>query len=288
MTFKTIVVLGATGQQGGAVVRSLKADGHWYIRALSRNPNSIAAKQLAADGIEVVAADLEDPASLRTAFAGALGVFSVQGSEQGAAVETRRGIAAADAALAAGVQHFIYASVGGADRRSGVPHFESKRLIEEHILRIGLPASIVRPVFFMENFSNPVQRTVLLALLRSYVPKTKSLQMIAVADIGNWVAQAFTRPGDFLGKAEEIAGVELTRAQIVSTFKNHGWSVGLPFPLPRFIFRPLPYDFRKMFAWFGEAGYLADIPALRARQPDVLTLEKWLVEQGDASRAGKT
>ncbi|WP_052134550.1 NmrA/HSCARG family protein [Collimonas arenae] len=274
-----IVVLGATGQQGGAVIRSLRADGHWRIRALSRSPGSEAAQQLIADGIEVVAADMDDSASLRTAFAGAHGVFSVQGSEQGAEVETRRGIAVADAALAAGVAHFIYASVGGADRRSGVPHFESKWLIEEYIRSIGLSASIVRPVFFMDNFSKLAQRTVLLALLRSYVPKTKRLQMIATADIGNWVAQAFAQPDGFLGKSEEIASVELTRAQIIATFKHHGWSAGLPFPLPRLLLRPLPYDVRKMFEWFGEAGYLADIPTLLARQSDMRTFDKWLVEQ---------
>ncbi|MEN2473458.1 NmrA/HSCARG family protein [Burkholderia sp. GS2Y] len=279
MTFRTIVVLGATGQQGGAVARSLRADGHWRIRALSRNPGSEVAQQLAAGGIEVVPADMDDSASLRIAFADAYGVFSVQGSEQGAEVETRRGIAVADAALAAGVRHFIYASVGGAERRSGVPHFQSKWLVEEHIRGIGLPASIVRPVFFMDNFSRPALRAVLLALLRSYVPETKRLQMIATADIGNWVAQAFDDPGEFIGKSEEIAGVELTRAQIVAAFKRHGWSAGLPFPLPRLLLRPLPYDVRRMFEWFGEAGYLADIPALLARQPDVRTFDKWLAEQ---------
>lgn len=279
MTLRTIVVLGATGQQGGAVARSLRASGHWRIRALSRNPDSEAAQQLAAGGIEVVPADMDDSASLRTAFADAYGVFSVQGAEQGAEVETRRGIAVADAALAAGVRHFVYASVGGADRRSGVPHFQSKWLVEKHIRSIGLPASIVRPVFFMDNFSKPALRAVLLALLRSYVPETKPLQMIATADIGNWVAQAFDDPGEFLGKSEEIAGAELTRAQIVAAFKHHGWSAGLPFPLPRLLLRPLPYDVRRMFEWFGENGYLADIPALLTRQPDVRTFDKWLTEQ---------
>lgn len=87
----------------------------------------------------------------------------------------------------------------------------------------------------MDNFSKPALRAVLLALLRSHVPETKPLQMIATADIGNWVAQAFDDPGKFLGKSEEIAGAELTRAQIVAAFKHHGWSAGLPFPLPRLL-----------------------------------------------------
>jgi len=279
MNLRTIVVLGATGQQGGAVARSLIAAGRWKVRALSRNPDSDTARRLAASGMEVVAADMDNPASLQAAFAGVHGVFSVQGTDQGGEAEIRRGIAVADAARAANVAHFIYSSVGGADRRSGVPHFDSKWRVEEHIRSLDLPTSIVRPVFFLDNFIKPSLRVVLLALLRSYVPAGKPLQMIATADIGKWVAHAFAHPEAFIGKAEEIAGDELTRSQIVATFKRHGWSAGLPFPVPRLLLRPLPYDVRKMFEWFGEAGYTADIPALKATHPDLLTLDTWLAAQ---------
>jgi len=282
MALKTIVVLGATGQQGGAVARSLAADGRWQVRALSRHPDSDTARRLAADGIRVALGDMDDPASLQAAFAGAHGVFSVQGTDRGGEVETRRGIAVADAAQAAGVGHFIYASVGGAERRSGVPHFESKWRVEEHIRGIGLPASIVRPAFFMENFLKPSLRAVLLALLRAYVPAEKPLQMIATADIGKWVAHAFAHPGAFIGKAEEIAGDELDRAQIIAAFGRHGWSAGLPLPVPRLLLRPLPHDVRRMFEWFGQAGYAADIPALKARQADLLALDDWIAAQGRA------
>jgi len=282
MALKTIVVLGATGQQGGAVARSLAADGRWQVRALSRHPDSDTARHLAADGIRVVVGDMDDPASLQAAFAGAHGVFSVQGTDRGGEVEARRGIAVADAAQAAGVGHFIYASVGGAERRSGVPHFESKWRVEEHIRGIGLPASIVRPAFFMENFLKPSLRAVLLALLRAYVPAEKPLQMIATADIGKWVAHAFAHPGVFIGKAEEIAGDELDRAQIIAAFGRHGWSAGLPLPVPRLLLRPLPHDVRRMFEWFGQAGYAADIPALKARQADLLALDDWIAAQGRA------
>lgn len=279
MNLRTIVVLGATGQQGGAVARSLITDGRWKVRALSRNPDSDTARRLIASGIEVVAADMDNPASLQAAFADVHGVFSVQGADQGGEVEIRRGIAVADAARAAEVAHFIYSSVGGAERRSGVPHFDSKWRVEEHIRHLDLPASIVRPVFFLDNFVKPSLRMVLLALLRSYVPAGKPLQMIATADIGKWVAHAFAHPEAFIGKAEEIAGDALTRAQIVAAFKRHGWSAGFPFPVPRLLLRPLPYDVRRMFEWFGEAGYTADISALRARQPGLLTFDAWLAAQ---------
>lgn len=222
---------------------------------------------------------MDNPASLQAAFADVHGVFSVQGTDQGGAVEIRRGIAVADAARAAEVAHLIYSSVGGAERRSGVPHFDSKWRVEEHIRHLDLPASIVRPVFFLDNFVKPSLRMVLLALLRSYVPAGKPLQMIATADIGKWVAHAFSHPEAFIGKAEEIAGDALTRAQIVAAFKHHGWAAGLPFPVPRLLLRPLPYDVRRMFEWFGEAGYTADISALRAQQPSLLTFDAWLATQ---------
>ncbi|WP_265671133.1 NmrA/HSCARG family protein [Klebsiella grimontii] len=276
MNKKTIVVLGATGQQGSAVARALIADGYWKIRALSRNPDSDTARRLTDSGIEVVAADMDNPKSLQKAFTGAYGVFSVQGSEGGGALESLRGITVADAALAAGIEHLVYSSVGGADRQSRVPHFDSKWRIEEHIRMTGLPATIARPVFFMDNFARSGMRTVLIALLRSYVSAEKPLQMIATNDIGKWVAYAYAHPETFIGKAQEIAGDELTRAQIVSTFKRHGWSGGLPFPVPRLLLRPLPYDVRRMFEWFGEEGYAADIPLLRSRHSDLMTLENWL------------
>jgi uncharacterized protein YbjT (DUF2867 family) len=231
---RTIVVLGATGQQGGGVVRALAADGRWRIRTISRNPDSDAARSLA------------------------------------------------DAAKAAGVAHFIYSSVGGADRSSGVPHFESKWRVEEYVREIGLPASIVRPAFFMENFAKPSLRMTIMGMIRAWVPKTKPLQMIAVDDIGKWVAHAFAHPETFIGKAEEIAGDELTRPEIVAAFKRHGWYPALPIPLPRLAFRPLPYDIRKMMEWFGTDGYTADIPALRARHPDLLTFDQWLSAQASA------
>lgn len=284
---KIIVVLGATGQQGGAVTRALAADGQWRICTLSRDPNSEAARRLAGRGIEVVAANMDDPKSLLAAFEGAHGVFSVQGSDQGGEVEMKRGIAVADAALTAGIEHFIYASVGGADRRSGVPHFDSKWRIEEHIRQIGLPATVVRPVFFMDNFIKPSLRTVLMALMRSYVPKFKPLQMIAVDDIGKWVARAFADPEAFIGRSEEIAGDELTRSEIVAAFKAHGWYAGLPVPVPRLLLRALPGDILKMFAWFGSEGYRANIAALRARQPELLRFSDWLsASQGTSSIAG--
>jgi uncharacterized protein YbjT (DUF2867 family) len=273
---KLIVVTGATGQQGGATARHLLAQG-WRVRALVRDPNKPAAQELAAKGAELAQGDLDDRASLDRTLNGAYGVFSVQTfmGPEGPVGETRQGKRLADAAKAAGIQHFVYTSVGGAERKSGLPHFESKWQIEEHIRSLGLPATILRPVFFMENLRSPWMgpRDGVLAVALS--PST-ALQMIASDDIGAFAALAFARPQEFIGKALEIAGDSLTMPQVAEAFTQVS---GQPV---RFVEQPLEQvrsfnaEMGDMMAWFNDHGYAADIPALRKLRPGLLTFEAWL------------
>src|SRR5262249_915002 len=110
----TVLVTGATGRQGGSVVRHMLAQG-WKLRGLARNPDQDAAKALAAQGVEVVRGDLEDSSSLPAAVRGVRGVYSVQDFwSVGARREVQQGKNLADAAKKAGVEHFVYSSVGGA------------------------------------------------------------------------------------------------------------------------------------------------------------------------------
>ena len=144
---KTIVVTGATGQQGGATARHLLAQG-WHVRALTGDPQGAAAQALAAAGAEVVSGNMYDRASLDQAFAGAYGVFSVQNfwlPDVGAAGEVRQGKIVADAAKAAGVRHLVYTSVGGDERQTGLSHFDSKWQIEEYVRSLSLPVTVLRP-----------------------------------------------------------------------------------------------------------------------------------------------
>src|SRR6267142_6760974 len=151
-----ILVTGATGQQGGAVARELLARKH-TVRAMTRNPESDAAQALARQGAEVVKGDLNDAASLRRALQGAWGVFAVQNTwEAGVEGEEVQGKRIAELARKAGVQHYVYTSVGSAHRRTGIPHFENKARIEETVRGLGFPSyTILRPVFFMENWTSP-------------------------------------------------------------------------------------------------------------------------------------
>src|SRR5260370_15287703 len=208
-TDKTVLVAGATGRQGGAVIRHLLPNG-WKLRALTRNPGSQAAQELARQGVEVAQGDLEDPSSLDRAARGVYGIYSVQDFwAVGAKREVQQGKNLADAAKKAGVQHFIYSSAGGAERNTGITHWESKWEIEKHIRKLALPATILRPVSFMETYHVlEVEVGILKGKLADPIRANTPYQTIATDDIGAFAALAFERPKDFIGLELEIAGSE--------------------------------------------------------------------------------
>lgn len=120
--------------------------------------------------------------------------------------EVRQGRAVAEAASEAGVMHLVYTSVGGAERASGVPHFETKWAIEQRITELGMPATVLRPTLFMDNFAHPQARWMVLGMLHSSVQSSRSVQMIAVEDIAWFAARAFSDPERWIGQNVELAG----------------------------------------------------------------------------------
>ena len=274
---KLIAVAGATGQQGGATARHLLERG-FRVRGLTRDTGSEAARKLQAAGAETVAADLADPATLGPALEGVYGVFSVQNfwlPGVGYEGEILQGKNLADAAKAAGVKHFVYSSVGGAERDAGVPHFDSKWIIEQHIASLGLPATILCPVAFMEN--NLYQRDAILGgtFPTGGIAPGKTLQIVAVDDIGTFAAIAFERPDEFQAKAIELAGDDLTEEQMAEAFSRvTGRTVTLDRTPPEGA-PALDAEMVAMIKWFNEHGYEADIPALRKIHPGLKTLETW-------------
>jgi len=279
-----VLVTGATGRQGGSVVRHMLSQG-WNLRALVRNPTADGAKSLTDRGVEVVRGDLEDPASLTNPLRGIWGVFSVQDFwSVGAKREVQQGKNLAEAARKAGVEHFVYSSVGGAERDSGICHWESKWEIEKHIRHLGLPATMLRPAAFMENYYiDQVEIGILKGKLMDPIRADKPYQTIAAEDIGAFAALAFSRPRDFIGMELEIAGSELTNPEAAQTFSRVlGKPVKfqkLPMPMVRLI---LGKEFYQMFRWFNTSGFRANIPELRTRYPEVHlhTLEEWLRAEG--------
>ncbi|MEC3919792.1 NmrA/HSCARG family protein [Nocardia sp. CDC160] len=236
------------------------------MRAVTRNPNGRKAKALRQAGTEVVAANLDRPDELTAAMRDVYGVFAVgpRGNR-----EAERGIALAEAAAATGVEHFVYSSVGGVERVRGIPHFDSKWLVEQRIRELGLAATILRPTSYMEGFATPVVATIGLGMLASVLGKDKTLQVISVRDIGIFAALAFADPAEYVGRALEIAGDELTVPQLAAA-TGRGYV-----RLPQRVLRMMGPESR-MFFWFGESGYRADIPALRRRHPGLLTVREWM------------
>ena len=188
----------------------------------SAESQSSAAAALAARGVTIVVGDFEDQGSLERAARGVDTVFAMSTPfESGATTETREGINIVRAASAVGVSHLVYSSVAGADRATGIPHFDSKFEVEKELRRSGVPFTIVAPVFFMENFladwmaAGIARGSIALAL-----PATRRLQQIAVADIAQFTALVIERRESFLGKRIDIASDELTSATAAATISE--------------------------------------------------------------------
>jgi uncharacterized protein YbjT (DUF2867 family) len=257
-----ILITGATGQQGGSTARALLKAGH-RVRAMTRKPDSPAARALAALGAEVVQGDLDDAGSLRKVMAGAWGLFAVQNTwEAGVEQEEVQGKRIAEVAKAAGIRHYVYASVGSAHRKTGIPHFDNKARVEDTVRALGFPSWVIlRPVFFMENFLGPWFKPAIAGgQLAVGMKPTTALQMIAVRDIGEYGKLAFTRHADLAGKGLDFAGDELTMPQAAAILSRVAKRSITHFQVPIEDVRKASEDFALMLEWFDRVGYDADIP----------------------------
>jgi uncharacterized protein YbjT (DUF2867 family) len=266
MPTNLIAVTGATGQQGGAVARALLKTGH-KIRAITRNPDGPAAKALAKLGAEVARADLDDAASLRLALNGAWGVFGVQNTwTAGVEGEEAQGHRLARIAKEVGIQHYVYTSVASAHRRTGIPHFDNKARVEETVRTVGFPSwTIIRPVFFMENFLSPSFKPYIdKGTLAVGIEPTTKLQMIALPDIGEYGRLAFER-ADLKGVALDIAGDEPTMPEAARILTKVAKRPIVHFQVPIAEVRKASDDFATMLEWFDKVGYDVDIAATAKR-----------------------
>jgi uncharacterized protein YbjT (DUF2867 family) len=279
----SVLVSGATGQQGGALARILLGRGH-RVRAFVRRPDSFEAEELERLGAELAEGDFEEPSSIESAARGTDALFIVATPfEAGMEAETRHGIAAADAAKAAGVEHLVYSSVADADKDTGIPHFDSKREVEKHIEGLGIPYTIVAPVYFMDNLLAPWTLPQLKeGRFPMALPSSRPLQQIALSDIASFTALVLENRKEFLDRRVDIASDELAGeevAEILTRITGHEIHyVELPLEQVR---QAMGEDGARMFEWFDEVGYSADIEALRREHPEVRwhTFEEWTKEQ---------
>jgi uncharacterized protein YbjT (DUF2867 family) len=258
---KKILITGATGQQGGAVAAALAGSG-FQLQGMTRKLESPAAQALKKKGVALVQGDLDDAASLTKALAGAWGVFAVQNTwEAGVEKEEVQGKRIATLAKEAGVQHFVYSSVGSAHRATGIPHFENKWRVEDTVRALGFPSHVIlRPVFFMENILGPWFLNG--DKISGALTPTTVLQMIAVKDIGVYGARAFTDAARLNRREIDLAGDALTfpdAARHLST--GLGRTIEYV-QIPMAEVRKNSEDFALMLEWFERVGYNADIAAL--------------------------
>jgi uncharacterized protein YbjT (DUF2867 family) len=257
----TVLVTGATGQQGGAVARELLAN-RYSVRAMTRNAKGERAQALAALGADVVSGDFDDLGSLERALDGVWGAFSVQNTwEAGVEQEEEQGKRFAELCAHAGIGHFVYTSVGSADRRTGIPHFDNKWRIEERVGELGLPSyTIIRPVFFMDNLLSPwFKPGIDVGKLMMGVQPDTVVQMIAVEDIGRYGRLAFERHGELEGRAIDIAGDELTIPEAATIISEAAGREVVFEQVPIEQVRQFSDDFATMLEWFDAVGYNADI-----------------------------
>ena len=231
---------------------------------------------LANAGAALVAASLEDTAAIVKALEGATSLFAMTVPSGGADAETRQGIAAADAAKAAGV-HLVFTSVGSANRQTGIPHFDSKYDVEKHIAKVGVRATILAPVSFMENLYFAKEQLAK-GIYAAPLPPTRVLEQVAVADIGAVAVRVLEDAGRFAGKRFDLASDELTGNDAVAILLR---VTGRPFTyyqVPLDVIRQhMGEHAARMYEWFDRVGFTVDRAALHREFPDVAfhDFESW-------------
>ncbi|MEV5874040.1 NmrA/HSCARG family protein [Streptomyces sp. NPDC052101] len=278
----TIAVTGATGAQGGATAHALRAAGH-HVRALTRHPDSAAADALRALGAEIRRADFDDRTSLDAALTGADALFAVTtpfGTDT--ATEVRQGRTLVDAATAARLAHVVLTSAAHADRDTGIPHYDSKYAIEQHLRASGVPWTVIAPAAFMDNYADGWT----LAGLREGVfgwpmPADRPLALIPAADIGAFAALAFSRRTEFADRRIDIASDTRTAAEIAAALTTATGHPVTHHEVALDIVRTHSADLAAMFTYFTTTGLDVDAPALRRAYPEIgwTTFTDWASAQ---------
>lgn len=283
MSNLTVLVTGATGKQGGNVAHQLLAKGH-KVRALTRRPDSAAARQLQELGAELAIGNLEDRAALEKAMQGVEAVFSMSTAfESDAETEIRQGKTVADAVKAVGVPHLVYSSVADGDRSTGVPHFDSKWEVEQYIRSLLIPHSIVAPAGFMEN---TIAQWAIEGLKQGkYSPGTKPSKspmiQIAAEDIASFAVLMLEHRDRFCGLRVKIAADERPGYECAEILSRVTGKKIEYVPIPREFAQQQSEDFQIMWRWDEQVGTQIDIPALHQEYPEMRwhSFDEWAKKQ---------
>ncbi|MDQ5869818.1 MAG: NmrA/HSCARG family protein [Thermoproteota archaeon] len=280
---RKILVTGATGQQGGALARLLLLKKH-EVYALIRNtePESPKAQNLRNLGAKLIKGDLDNPESLEQATNGVDSVF-LMGTwvEVGTEGETRRGKMMVDIAKEKKIEHLVYSSVVNADKNTGIPHFESKYKVEQHIKNSGIPYTIIGPTFFMDNLLSYSRAGLQQGQLALPLSPSLILQQSALENIAEFFALVLERRNSFLGKRIDIASDELTGEQAAKVLSDELRRKISYVQVPLEQIRQASEDLALMFQWFERIGTGVEVASLHKQYPEVnwLTFKDWVKSQ---------
>ena len=289
---RTIVVTGATGLQGGAVTRHLLEDG-WHVRGLTRNAASKRARALAALCTEVVQGDMGEAASLRPLFEGAYGVYSVQNPFIGGPeAEVRQGKNVADVAKKVGVEQLVYGSAGTGRKGTGVPSWETKLQIEDHMKAQELPLTILRPTAFMELMTDKRFFSAITAwhIMPILMGSSRRLPWLCTEDLGAIAARVFAVPRSFVGKELTLASDVRSLEECRSIYREVMGTNPRRFPMPVWLFERFGFvgkDLSAMWRWLRTGAVDSDTAPTRAIHPEALTVRSWLGKQRGAGVAAR-
>jgi uncharacterized protein YbjT (DUF2867 family) len=276
---QVVVVTGATGRQGGAVTRHLRAEG-WRVRGVTRSPDSSAARALAALGVEVAGADMADREAMRTVCADAYGVFSVQNpmisGEQG---EVAQGKNVVDAAADAGVSLLVYGSAGPGTPGTGVAAWDGKLGVADHARSRGLPLTVLRPMAFMELMTDKDLYPPVAAwnLMPRFVGEERPIPWLSAVDVGAIAARAFAEPASYVGSDLALAGDLRTLSECRATWRRVTGRSPRRFPMPVWLFeRFVGPDLIRMWRWLATHDVDLDLADTRSRYPDLATIEEFV------------
>ncbi|HEY4005031.1 MAG TPA: NmrA family NAD(P)-binding protein [Pseudonocardia sp.] len=261
-----VLVLGATGGQGGAVLRALRGRGR-PVRALVRDRGASAAGRLAAGGAELAVGGFTDREALAAAMKGAAAAFALTTPfESGVDAELAQGRAILGAAADAGLPHLVFASVAGATSGSGVPHFESKAVVERELAEGDVPFTVVAPTYFYDNALGG-ERDILDGVLALPLPADHPLQQLDRDDLGRFVAEVLDAPARYTGQRIELASDDPTPDQMASTLAE---ALDRPVhydEVPMAAVRRGSADMAAMWDFLRGVGYQVDLAALRRDHP---------------------
>ncbi|KAL4782032.1 hypothetical protein BJX76DRAFT_306331 [Aspergillus varians] len=295
---QTILITGATGKQGSSVLDNLlqqSDDTDIEILAVTRNITSASAQKLASKSpkIKLVQGNLDEPDAIfedakKVTASPIWGVFSVQVStfNGNSEIEEKQGKGLVDAALKNSIKHFVYSSVdrGGdasLDNPTNIPHFIAKREIELHLINAtkgtDMSWTILRPVCFLDGGLVPGFGGKAWVTTWKVALEGRPLQVISIADIGFFGAQAFLKPEEYKGRGISLAGDELSFDELDRVFKSvTGKDVPTTYEFVSRLFMRVVPDAGLMFKWFHDEGFKADIQALRKAHPGLKDFRAWL------------